>query len=660
MVKVNIRRIFKKKPLLVIIMLAIVSVVLFSYIRPLRLTVLSVSKVEIDPQGWEDPNTGEWKGSFWIITMTTDMNDQAAGIKLANDEEEPGNTYAQSSDGSKTYADDTTQTGERVVPQSKITVRIDPEQPYYERPLEIQQGIYSPVTYSCKQSKMFPMVGFTQPSKDWMVTSLDFVHREWGTGSWELHTPFKVTVLKNGVKIGERTIDTIGGTQVYRIPEIGDEYIRVTDLGKLGTGYGEPQMGEILFFNKDYIFQADTESRSLITSPFPIGEATTISLPDSFATYWYGDSYWYIGLAEENNYALGSPAPIVDPFANNFGLYDEDWFGGWIEGDTEELYIRKPVVPVVFPGDKSSLPYQKQAFMSLMEYLDDRNIHRVSMPSWLDRMEITADDKMRLYMPFGAVSSLITIHISTELTDTFVWEPLVAKFEITDFPDFGDIADRESTSITVKCAEGEGSGTITFTKDPSDLPASIHPPAIGTGSMTPGETKGWNVEILNLGTDEDQSFSITATITNSLGTVTDTATATGTLLKKTGEETILTVKTIYQKDESAVTGIFITVEYAQDTKSSITNAQGQGTISFSLGSYEGSVKVTSGSTAVYQPQEVTVNVASGSQTSVTLELYKWEEEEAIDWLQYLPWVLLAGVIVITSGVLVKKRRSIWK
>ena len=73
---------------------------LFTALTPL--TVISVSHLNIDPQGYLDPNDNEWSGSFWSIEMLVDVSDQIAGFHLGNDDGTPDSTYAETVDG-KTY-----------------------------------------------------------------------------------------------------------------------------------------------------------------------------------------------------------------------------------------------------------------------------------------------------------------------------------------------------------------------------------------------------------------------------------------------------------------------------------------------------------------------------------------------------------------------------
>ena len=643
-ITLSLEKLMKKKPWLLIIIGAVALALILPNLQFPSLTVISISEVNIDPVGWEDPATHEWKGSFWIIAMTTDVAEQVAGLKLTNPTGEPGNTYIELDDGTKIYADDTLSTGEHVIPQSTITVRIDPDQPYWERPLEIQQVNLNPKTYGTWTNALGAWG--QEGAEDSSCPATPAGYSSFGTGSWTQHTPFKVTVKKDGVTLDEQTIDTVGGTQIYRLPETGDEYVHITDLGKLQSGFGEPDFGDVLYFSDYEIFQADTYSRSIVEfdgtgSLIDTGwDGLKEQTGESYSTYWFGNYRWKEG---------GYPAALADQGGAAPSLVGDNEFGGWERRDD---WSRNAVAPPVFVGDK---PDGKENFKCLIEYLLDRGVSRTTLPSWLVKYEADLNNWLKLYMPYGAASSLVTIKISTELADTIVWQPLVGKFDITSFPNLGDIADSKTSSITISCSEGEGSGTITFTTEPADLPISINPPTIGTGSMVTGDLKTFNYEILNLGIEENTDGTITATVRNSLGTVTDTATATFRLLEKTGSLTVLTVKTVDKATERPVTGIAITVEYAEQTRSSITDAEGQGVTTFSLGSYSGAVKITSASTSVYRPREVTAQVLAGEQTVVVLELEKFDVIPPD--MSWLIWVGVAvATISIVAVVLYKKRR----
>lgn len=133
-----------------------------------------------------------------------------------------------------------------------------------------------------------------------------------------------------------------------------------------------------------------------------------------------------------------------------------------------------------------------------------------------------------------AVLILVTI-FSIPLVNA-TWQPTVGNFRITNFPDFGEVADTKTLTLTITCIEGGGSAQISFTTEPNGVPISFTPNS-GTPSLSEGESYTHDFDILNLGTETNLDFGINATVNNSLGEITDTKTAYGTLLEKTGEPT---------------------------------------------------------------------------------------------------------------------------
>lgn len=636
------------KSTLTVLLLAVAALGLLAagFIQLPGLTVLSVSQVEIDPQGYEDEQTGEWRGSKWIITMTVDAADQVAGIKFANDAGEPGKTYVESSDGSRVYASDTVKTGDKVVPQSTITIRIDPDKPFWDRELEIQQGYYTPETWgtwSYKGTTHTKTLGGKMDG-NYHASAVAFQHYEWKPGNWVLHTPFTVTVLKDGVEVDRERIDTVGATKSY---EVGGVYI--TDLGKLGHGYGEPQMGEVLYFSQDEIFQADETSRNYVTSDGgqkphydgaqwgPIlGEGGyNVYGVDSYSTYWYGYGRWGDGSEAPSETSLKDGSPLA---YNHQTLLESR--RGWRDvyyNFNDGTNRRGPYTPPVLPGDKTA-ETKALGDMCVTEWLEYKGVQKARMPGWLDGME-RVGNHIRLYLPWRAVSSVITVEIPTELADTIVWQPLVANFQITEFPDLGDIADEKTSYVKVKCVDGEGSGAVRFTFKPDDLPGFIGPVTMGTPSMTAGQEETLPFTVTNLGTPEKRCGEIVATIEN-VRFETDTETAKVCFLIKTGEVTILTVVTTYKG--TLVSGIPIIVRYAEQTKTGTTDMDGGA--SFSLASYAGAVQVSSLETEFYQAMSVTANVERGRQNVVTLELLKHGEEPWPWWLALLALPVFVAMI----------------
>ncbi|GAI46579.1 unnamed protein product, partial [marine sediment metagenome] len=229
-----------------------------------------------------------------------------------------------------------------------------------------------------------------------------------------------------------REIDTTGGTGIYRIPASGDEFINIIDLGKLGTGYGEPIWQDILYFSENNIFVRSPTADNLLRYDSGVsysGPGSPGYLPshvNSFSTYWFGDCRW----GDDS-----SPAAFKPPA---FKYLDDKDFLGWDRADSMPYYAS---------------PEKPDIFSHIIPYLQDQGIQKVSMPTGFDRLEKTQNNNLRVYMKYGSYSSLITIKISTELADTIVWQPQVGCFKITSFPDFGDVTDRRMGSITIKCTE---------------------------------------------------------------------------------------------------------------------------------------------------------------------------------------------------------------
>lgn len=572
-----------------------------------NLTVMSVSSLNIDPQGYEDPSSHEWRGSFWSIVMVTDFTDQIAGFHLASNDGDPSETYAESLGGS-TYAQSYTVQGNELVPTADVMVHITPQQPYYERPLEIQQGYYVKEAWG----RSFSLMGNPRTSDH--ADAVQFIHYSFGSGNWVLHTPFKVDVYKDGALIGTQQIDTVGGTGIYRIPASGEEFINIIDLGKINTGYGEPQWDDILYFSNNHVFVRSPTADNLLkydAGQLPssiLGSSVGIVDATAFSTYWYGSNRWMSDFTPTVISLIGLPP----------GFY-------------RDVSTAKPVKPDVYSD--------------VIPYIQSKGIQKVSMPTGFDRLEKTDTNNLRVYMNYGAYSSLITIKISTELADTIVWQPQVANFQITSFPNFGDITDTKTGTITIQCVAGTGSAQVSFTKNPSDTPISVTP-TIGTPILTAGQSHTLTFTLTNLGTPSTRDFSITASVKNSLGSVTDTATATGRVLEKTGATTIVHVVTEFEGEP--ISNLPVMIEYAGTSQTKTTGLDGLGTATFNLGtSSDVTVKASFAGNGIYKPASKTVSVSGGSEKTVTLALTK--DDPATDDGWGLDWslvVLVLGVSMI--------------
>ena len=607
-----------------IVGVAVIIVVLLWQFTPLfsSFSLIGVSRVEIDPTttGYKDSRSGEWCGSYWIISLSTDFDDQIAGFHLAaNDGGDPSETYAESL-GSKTTVSSYTSGGKQLVPTADVMVHIQPHSPYYEREMEIQQGKYVKEAWG----RSFSLLGNPRTSEH--VDELVFRHYSFadvGGGNWILHTPFLVTVYKNGELYASREIDSVGGAIVYRIPESGggDEAVYLIDLGKLDTsGYGEPQWDDILYFNENNIFVRSPTADNLLrydsgeTPTSVMGSAVGKVSAHCFSTYWYGDYRW-----------MSDGTPTTTGTTN-----------------LPSGFVRS--------GD-SVVPKRPDVFSNIIPYLKQKNIQTVNMPTGFSHLEkvtgAQSKNYLRVYFNYGTKSSLVIVKISTELADTIVWQPQVANFEITSFPDFGDVANIKTSYITIKCVGGAGSAQVSFTKSPADLSLSVIP-VFGTGRLENGESVKIPFDIQNLGTESSMDFSIIAKVKNVLGSVTDTATAKGRLLEKTGSSTIVNVVTQYE--DTLINGLPVTIEYAGDSQTKHTGPDGVGIATFNLETSEDvSVTASYAGGDIYLAKSKTVDVSGGTEATIYLNLLKEGEIETDD---FWVWVLVAAVVAVAVVVVV--------
>lgn len=618
----------KHKQLLIFAVITVALVGLMS--GAFQLSVLSVSTLNIDPQGYEDPVSHEWRGSFWSVVMTTDFDDQICAFMLSTDDDHsPEDTFALTGNeyglGEKVYASAYTVGGNQLVPTQEIMVHITPRKPYYERPMEIQQGYYYKDTYATGESRLGGKYQLTGTK----INGQQFIHYSYadvGGGNWVLHTPFLVKVYKNGIEIASQEIDSTGTSQVYRLPTTGDEFINVIDLGKLDvSGYGQPDWGDdILYFNKNNIFTKSPTADNLLKydgGETPSGTTFGSVTENCFNSYWFGSMRWI---------SDGSPAAVKDDIL--YPLVGNNDFPGWYREDNALEFIAKPRQPDVFGN--------------VIPYLQDKGIQRVNLPTGFDSMEMTADEHLRVYFDYGTKASLLTIKISTELADTIVWQPQVANFEITSFPDFGDVADVKTVPVTVTCLEGSGSAQVSFTKNPLNAPFSITP-IIGTPILTTGESYTFDISIQNLGTPNPVDFSVEANVRNALGSVTDTDSANGRLLAKTGATTIVNVITQYEGNP--ISNLPVTLFYAGTSQTKTTGQNGLGTATFNLGeSGDLQVKADFAGNSYYLPASQTKTAKGGSETTITLSLQTEITVPGNDWIL---WMILGLGSMMTVVVL---------
>jgi len=662
-----------------IALIALIVVGFFAYqYLGAPLAIISVSKVEIYPKtGSVDPKTGEWTGTFWVITGIVNAEESYSFYKFDK---------AQSQTGDNKIGDKT------IVPTAVIEVTLTPGQPYYERALK-----RTPIKVTPKASEWEFLDRYWIRSGKNIVNPLVVDTWEFSELYWNLYTPFTVTIKKtSGQNQFTKTVsvNTIGGVETIQVvnPYDSKEKLLITNLGKLGTGYEIALDNILMLGNKDYVFRFSDDLKRTITMD---------ARSESYSYYWFGP--YRITMDTE----IEARPPFI-------------WveYPGWDLSTT----LITPRTPNTFTDD----PYSTPRGQSLSNYLLTKGfslIPKSQLDIWKQGYEITSDNKLRVYLPRASVSSLITLQISTELADSVVYQPFVGEFRITDVKwESGEtkpkISDKQLVYVTVKqIADITATGTIWTEVSPSGTQVSVTPK---TDTITLGkdQTYTFRFEVMNLGVSKETGIKITFKVTDSLGNLDATASAEATLIvgeatlvvyttgesppnsgaifvngvqktrnygnqyreslptstytvsfgdvtgfitpksqtvqlekgetetvegkyEPTGTKTVLKVSVIDHITKQAVSSIVVSVEAEGLSKQTeITGPDGIAT--FDLKTYVGSVKISTAGTLIYASAEQTVSVQLGENKTV-IELQQW-------WQQYW-WVIFAIVAVIVVVII---------
>jgi len=538
----------------------------------------------------------------------------------------------------------------------------------------LKSCMVAPAAYKAWRTKMELGIRKDETIK---VDALYSGHWETITSDWILHTPFTVRVYVNDTLFGEKMIDEIGVVTTSTIglgEELmigsGSQYLTVTKLGALGTGYTLPIWQSVVWFNNQYFYLNSEAVQKAIRSPYPYGGAVEIGImnvgtyEDSFAWYWYGGVHESFGsLLPYDRYWKddGGPVPGVSDPVGFYELIPASEIGGWVDVSDMWAWGLSPVRPVLYPTEKSSLPTDKRGWYSLMEFLDKVTMaQRPLMPSWEPNPNnvvfVTTDAQngyLRVYLPWNSFSNLIDICISSELANTIVWEPQVANIKIVDCPsDIGEIGERKTVSLTLRQTSAVASdGYVKLVPITQGLYWSFQPPTFGTGRMNPDDSKTFTFDVVNLGQPTDTTFKFRAEVYNSLGQMTDSREVIGTLLARGQQGSVLVVQTIDKKTKIDVSGIHVIVNYDTISKEGWTSG---GAVSFDFGGGTPTVTISTVETTIYKSATITKALSLG-QNEVTIELIRQGETEPQDWL----WLILVIVIAVTIAavaITVAKRR----
>jgi len=613
---------------------------------PLRLfSVFSVSQITLQAQGYEDPNTHEWKGSYWVIGLVTDTLEHYEGITYTFDDDEAKSL------GANKIGDKT------LIVNSELKITIIPMKPYYERSLQYVTYTVYPKTYGTWMNKasgggMLGKLGEEHSIPELKVTVMQFTDE-----SWKLYTPFKVQLYKNGVLKDEQVVNTLGGTETITLTgDSPEEIVKIQNLGKLGTGLGEPAFGDLIIFDEAHIFKVEGNI---------INEIQYDKDPYSFSNYWFGGGEHYYAVATYGSGPVmrwpdGTPAhywkwgSINEPIENYM-------FPGVYRQDTITDYWMLPYPADIFKDKPKDVPVKgSPSGYSLVNYLANRRGHQLYTLQDFDEynqgVEIL-DNKMRIYLPLSSFNNLVTVWISTEAADAIVYQPVPSKGVITsiEWLGTGDISDKDVAKVTVK-QESQDGGRVTVTVSGMEgYPMSVSP-TTDSALLDYGESHTFFFTVKNLGTGTVQSGTLTFTVTNDLGEQTDQKSLGFKLEPQIGEKTILTVN-LYDEDGVKPSGITVTVNYGVDSKSGVSSG---GYVTFNLGTYEGSVSVATQETEVYKAATASATVQAG-QNTIFIKLEKKAGKITLldlisEWLErnYMP--VAAILIVLLCAIIIARKR----
>jgi len=485
-------------------------------------SIISISNISIDPTGFEDQQTGEWKGSYWVVSSTVDttesflvFNEQNATVSSLNEID-----------------------GKTILPTSTVKITIIPKQPYWEIPLrQMEPILIYPKTFGTHFKTYAP--NLPEKTQNFVpalyLTTLEPIlpYRA------NLFTPFDVTVEKVGENPFQETVhfDTLGGTDSVTVsnPSDSTEKVLIQDLGKLFTGISTPALEDMLIINKNSAFK-----KTEVIDHIKYGrDSTGIIENECYAFYWFGGGEIYTVNDNGNNFVRrwdddSSPnhlyiKELLGPIGTQKLVRDFDFPGSYrIEDQNFGLDQYIYPIPAVIEGNNpnANSNYIGPVF-SLIDYLNNKFSSSVLDLNYLQQgWTITEDNKLRIIAPTASSSSLITMKISSELTDSIVYQPPVGNGKCEDAywesskTTQTSIERKDTAILKVKQLSSENSKIEVLPTVPNNLPISISP-QMDSYIINSGDTHDFRFEIQNLGTDILKSSTITFTIKNDLGDVTD-------------------------------------------------------------------------------------------------------------------------------------------
>ena len=623
-------------------------------------TVLSVSPVNVQPEGgsFSDGRTG----TFWTVAFTTDMTDTISAIKFDN-----------------TSSTANWQVGQPI-PSSAIQVKIQPQQPYWTRSLNVQGLNVYPQTATYQQNKITQGATWTGQV---VVPRLDVSVWTWGQSYWTVHIPFTLTVMKNGVQWAVKQCensgqyDVSGISQTYNIisPSDSSQWVSLKIVCSLSGAYGPPALSDIIVLSPSIIYQYSDALMNAIK--YSGGDY-------SYANYWFGGGNYYTaggsvvkrvpsGISVNNVDVSGSPGFYTGNYPYTLGgsispVNDREFPGGYRADDAGNFKVCPQAAGLFFDQQiNGKTAYGLANYLNVVRgyspYINQMNVYG---SGWSITTSATADANgyagyVKVMMPFGSMSTLDTLQISTKLADAIVEQPSVGIGKITSMFWLGqgdgveqNIGDTSVLYVDVKQTSTVSGDISVFATATAGNNIFLNPDSQKIIGLAPGDTKEIAIQVLNNGAPSDQKGQVTITLKNDQGDITDTRSIAYTLLTKGVGNTQLTVYTQDGETNGLISGIPVTIGWGTNSQLLLSGSSGQGACNIDLQGYTGSVSVMSTATSTYQSANSTIDIGAGPNTLI-LTIYKIGVTPPTPF----NWILILEIMGIIIGVAVLCGGGYW-
>jgi len=535
----------------------------------------------------------------------------------------------------------------------KIVVDIEVGTPYIAIPLTVTSYTAIPKVYGDHGTITGVWDSYFKEYKEWVkdhweqrydgpLNETVVTLYEYNGEAWKIIIPMTINVSKidSTGKITKLTCDGKEAVYINKVtaettplvfvnPANTKEYLKFTLQGDTGGGYGVSyNTFSILNGIIDYAFEKSGMGISQYLQP----------TQDSFMDYWYTGAY-----GEEWNFNKDGSIYVGGGYATSPGQ------APYYQTLTD-LYFY-PAKPICLYEDP---PWKKGAYCMLSYLKTKANMLQPSqLNNWGLGNEIAVNDQgdyeLRIKAPDASWQHTYTIEISTELVNAYVYQTSYAQakiqkvwWESSGTSDSGKIpvgVNVDKLFVTVENTADWG-GIVYLTCKASTSGIGYQ----GNSHVFQAhETYTFTIPISNYGVTQETKGQLQISAIDGEGTVDDNATATYTLLS--GNVVTVTTLNLVVKDTSGavVPGIVVTIKYGAQTD--IGTSDIDGVVSFTLGTYTGTVNVKTIETETYQSTTVDIEVKSGINSKDIVVLKKGE----IDWQKYIPYIIVGVVSAIALG-----------